>query len=321
MAIQNIDDMLLNQITGTEPPKTEVPRGTIDNPVPLATSEAPKMQDKIALEQPPTQKSVPESVKPAAEANEYGDATKPAPELEKSEPSQDADEYGLYAEQQKTFSKAEMDAYANKLIRERLARLERNTQQQMPTQTQQQPAQNQQGFQYDENNNLDWQQQLEQFVFQAADKREQMRAQQIQKAQEQQRMAEFEGKFRQGMEKFSDYHEVVGGKEITDAMVMWARGIKDPASFFYAASKRMPEELAKIAREPDPYAQAAAIGRLDAILRKQANKVSNAPKPLSQTKADTTLPQNAPKSYHNELDQLLLADQAKRLSLIQGRRK
>lgn len=311
----NVDDLLIEQTTGKAleplPEKVEnVPHETINN-----------QDSHQAAETKPIEQA---AEKPKTQTNEYGDKSEPSskPEQSDDKTTNETDEYGLEAEQKKTYSQAEMDAYANRLIRERLARLERNNPPPQPTQQQQQQA-NQQGFQYDENSNLDWQQQLEQFTMQVIDKRENMRAQQTQQAKERQRMAEFEGKFRQGMDKFNDYHEVVGGHDITDHMVMAARGINDPASFFYAAAKRAPDELAKIAKEPDPFAQAAAIGRLDAQLRKQAvTKVSSAPKPVSQTKADTTAAAYQPKqSSGNELDDLLLAENAKRISLLNARRR
>jgi hypothetical protein len=320
MPMNNVDDLLRAEISKVQPdlaapPIEEVSRGTEGNTEGknegnTADASADKAGNEAAV----------------SATNEYGDKaeepSKVAPEPEKAEDK--GDEYGLESEEQKTYTKAEMNEYANRLVRERLARLERNSGQQFTQQqVQQQAQQAQKDFQYDENSSQDWQQQLKEFVKQTNIEQQQEYARQIQQAQEQQRMAEFESKFIQGMNKFTDYHEVVRGKNISDHMVMAARGIKDPASFFYAAAKRAPDELAKIAQEPDPYAQAAAIGRLDAMLRKQAQKASNAPRPVSQTKEDAPAPtpKAAASRYENELDNLLVADQRKRLELINSRRR
>ena len=178
----------------------------------LSVKDCPRQADVTTPHEQHETKPIEQAAeKPKTQTNEYGDKSEPSskPEQSDDKTTNETDEYGLEAEQKKTYSQAEMDAYANRLIRERLARLERNNPPPQPTQQQQQQA-NQQGFQYDENSNLDWQQQLEQFTMQVIDKRENMRAQQTQQAKERQRMAEFEGKFRQGMDKFNDYHEVVG---------------------------------------------------------------------------------------------------------------
>jgi hypothetical protein len=315
MAIQNVDEMILEQMTGK--PLDPLPEKPVE--VSRETPSEPKLnglEPKPALE---AQKIEPKVEKAAVETNEYGDKPEEVSADPQNPPPPETDDYGFEVEQPKSYSKAEMDEYANRLIRERLARLERNNP--PPQQQPQQQQAQQQGFQYDENSNLDWQQQLEQFTMQVIDKRENMRFQQAQRAQEEQRMAEFESKFQHGMKKFNDYHTVVGGKNITDAMVMGARGISDPASFFYAASNRMPEELAKIASEPDPFAQAAAIGRLDAMLRKQANKASNAPRPISPTKGDSTMPRKQNESRELTLDDMLVQAEAKQRALVASRRR
>lgn len=320
---ENVDSLLMSNAAAKAPdsPAPAVPRET---PAPVELNIQTKepsgiIQPKeITPELSPAKQEVAPIEQAAKPQNEYGDET----ESEAPSKADIDNEYGLEQEAPKTYTKSEMDAYANQLIRERLARLERNHP--PPTQQQQQQAA-QQGFEYDENSNLNWQQQLEQFTWQVMDKREQQRAAQLQQAIEQERMAELEMKFRSGMDKFSDYHKVVSGKNVTDAMVMAASEnpyINDPAALFYAASMRMPDELAKIAQIKNPYAQAAAIGRLDAQLRVKPKKTSDAPKPLSPTKADTAAPMAQPKqTTGNPLDDLLVANQRERMALINSRRR
>jgi len=316
----NVDDMLREAMTGQKldplPEKAaDVPHETSDISSATTASTAPKADL-------PQEKVVDVPIKPASkpekpETNEYGDATENG--LEKAHSPDSTNEYGLETEAPKTYTKAEMDEYANRLMRERVARFERNNQQQ-PTQQQQQQAA-QQGFQYDENSTQDWQQQLEQFFDQAADRREQRKAEALQVAVQQEEMQQLGTKFQSGMRKFDDYHAVLAGKKVTDAMVMAASDINDPAALFYAAAKRMPDELAKIAEIKSPYAQAAAIGRLDEKLRKASVKVSSAPKPISPTKTDTTTAFQPKQTSGNELDDLLLADKKSRLASISSRRR
>lgn len=316
----NVDDLLIETANNIkldplpDKPLEEVSRETNGQESgQLKVESVPKEAsvDKLSDNSPPKKEE-------AVITNEYGDKAEPSITNGSSEP--ETNEYGLETEASKTYSKAEMDAYANQIVRERLARLERNTQQ-PPTQQQQQQA-NQAGFQFDENSNLDWAQQLESFVMQVADRRDQTRAAQIQQAIEQERMQEFEGKFKAGMEKFDDYHTVLKGKKITDAMVEAASDINDPAALFYAAAKREPAELDRISKIENPFAQAAAIGRLDAKLRKVPVKASNAPRPVSPSKADTAAKTYAPKEVSdNELDDLLIADNKARLAQQNARRR
>lgn len=308
----NVDDMLIESMTGTKlepaPEKApEVPRETNSPDFTDVSGSKVTTADELS-DKPPVKAEEP------VVTNEYGDKSQ---ESQQSQGVQN--EYGLEPEAPKMYTKAEMDAFANQVVRDRLARLERNHQ---PPQTQQQQQQAaQQGFQYDENSNQDWQQQLEQFTMQVIDKREQARERQLQQAIEQEQLQAFETKFKHGMSKFNDYHEVLAGKNVSDAMLMAASEINDPAALFYAAAKRMPDELAKIAEIKSPLAQAAAIGRLDEKLRKASVKVSSAPKPVSQTKADTTTVFHAKQSSGNPLDDLLLADKSNRLAQINARRR
>lgn len=313
VSMENVDDLLVSQITGT--------------PVP----DKPIEQEQSVSHETSEVKSLSSSANPQNTQNtqnEYGDAQTNDAQKTESVPqntqNEESDEYGLNAESEssnKTYTKSEMDEYANRLIRERLARMERNSGQQFTQQQVQQQAQQvQQNFQYDENSNLDWQQQLKQFVKQTNAELAQEQAYQAAQLKEQALQQAFEAKFHQSKAKFHDFNDVVGSQPITDAMVMGARGINDPAAFFYAAAKRAPEELAKIAANPDPYAQAAAIGRLDEKLRKQASRVSNAPRPVSKTQSDLTIEQPAAKGEPT-LDDLLVEDQRRRQAMLMQRRR
>jgi hypothetical protein len=97
---------------------------------------------------------------------------------------------------------------------------------------------------------------------------------------------EFEDKFNSGMSKYSDFHQVVSGKPITDSMLMAIRTFDNPAGFIYAASKIHSQEIDRIARIEDPYVQASEIGRLHEKMVKERKTVSKAPHPIESPKGD-----------------------------------
>lgn len=312
MSKENVDDILISQMTGTQAPaKTEdVPHETSEESTVDVNAEqvAPKETVRVAPK----------------EVNEYGEPE--AEEEPKQTQNEPEDEYGLAAEQEeeteRKYTKAELKEFANRAVRERLERMERNNGQQFTQQQVQQQAQAaQQGFQYNEDSNLDWQQQLEQFIDQASERREQRKAQQMQQAEEQRRFAALQSKFQAGMQKFADYTDVVTAQNFTDAMALAAEDIRDPAAFFYAAAKRAPEELAKIASMKSPYAQAAAIGRLDEKLKKQAKKLSDAPRPVHKTKSDVGIEHKTSEKRKQNLDEMLIEDQNKKIALLAQRRR
>jgi len=67
------------------------------------------------------------------------------------------------------------------------------------------------------------------------------------------------------------------------------RGLPDPAAFIYAASKRHPQELARISQIGDPAAQIMEMGRLEERMRKSAPS-TKAPRPVSKSRDDASMP-------------------------------
>ncbi len=190
------------------------------------------------------------------------------------------DDYGNEKPKQesKTYTEDEVNERINKAVRERLARLEKN-------QPQASAPQDSQPMHADDN--ASWEQQLESFVEQAVGKMSQKQAQQQQAAREHQAQMEFESKFQSSMSKFSDFVQVVGSQPITDAMTVATRAMNDPAAFLYAASKRHAPELQRIANLPDQYAQMVEMGKLEERMKK-SKPVSSAPRPLTQTRDDSS---------------------------------
>lgn len=204
-------------------------------------------------------------------------------EQEKEEVQNKEDDYGNEPEPEKRYTESEVNERINQAVRERLARLERNVQ---PENAQVQ-KQAKDGFEYDPNNEESWQKQLESFVEQTVTKMSHKQIEQSRMAQEQQAQADFEMKFQSGMKRFKDFQEVVAPMPFTDAMTLAARGISDPSAFIYAAAKKAPDEIKRIAAIPDQYAQMVEIGKLEERLRKNRTS-TNAPRPLAKQKEDVT---------------------------------
>ena len=118
------------------------------------------------------------------------------------------------------------------------------------------------------------------------------------------------------MQKYSDFVEVVGAQPISDAMTLATRGMKDPASFLYAAAKREPAELRRISQIPDMYVQMAEMGKLEAQLKRKPS-ASKAPKPVSRSKSDSSIVE--PEERELTLDDLLVANDRSRKSAFRSR--
>jgi hypothetical protein len=266
MSTTSIDDILIGVKTNTQPSTPEKVNSVDDN---IQSESIPEIE---AAHEPESQYGIEDEQKESAPKAEA-----------QAQPDRELDDYGNEQEKSKLYTKEEVDARINEAVRDRLNRLERNNNQQPAV-----AQQVQQGFEYDSNSADSWQQQLESFVENTVTKLSQKQAQQAQARQEQQVQAEFEDKFNKGMGKFKDYVDVVKTQPITDAMVLASRSLSDPAAFFYAAAKRAPQDLQRIAQLPDQYAQMVEIGKLEERMRKTKTATS-APKPLSRTQEDSTI--------------------------------
>lgn len=270
--------------------------------------------------QPETPESVSEYEEDVSNSVSYEEPEKSEeqheePEQEDETQKQELDDYGNAKQDAKTYTEDEVNERINKAIRDRLSR---GNQQQQPTQ--QQVNQQAQGFEHNPDSPDDWQKQLETFVEQTVSRMSQKQTQQQQQAQEQHAQMEFETKFTAGIEKFSDFRDVVGAQPITDPMTYALRGMRDPAAFIYAASKRQPEELQRISNIRDPYAQMVEMGKLEERMRKNA-PATNAPRPVSRTKEDSGLPAGASKKKEVSIDDLLTQADAKKRAMMEKRRK
>lgn len=299
MPQNNLDDVLLNQSATPEPVTQEAP--------PEASDDSFDVSHETQTQEPDS----------GSENNEYGltEENKTATNPEGAE----IDEYGNQRTAPKVFTEDEVNERINAAIRERLARLERNSgHNQQPTQQQQQQAQ-QAGFEYDAQSGETWQQQLAAFTEQVIVQREQRQLQQAQTLREQQAQAEYDAKFMSGISRYKDFKEVVSKQPIDDVMIMGTRGMENPAAFLYTAAKRAPQELQRIAQIQDPYAKIAEIGRLEEKMRK-VKLPTQSPKPISPTKGDAPIPNSTDKKKPT-LDDLLAQENAKRAALYSQRRR
>jgi hypothetical protein len=266
MEAKNIDDVLVRAMSN-EAVSPQVPVVEASSNNESQTVEPEVAEKELA--------PVPEpSSEPPAKQEQPLETAANQPETPADSP---IDEYGNPVEKQKLYTEEEVQ----RLIHDRLSR-GRRAEQPQPQQVQQ----IQQDFKADENSDEPWDVQLKRFVDQTIDERERKRTEQQWQQQQNAKQVDFESKFTTGMNKYSDFHQVVAGKPITDHMLLATRGLDNPAAFIYGACKLHPTELDRIARIEDPYAQASEVGRLHEKMIKERKLASNSPRPLDTPKGD-----------------------------------
>lgn len=299
MSISNIDELLMGGTGNSQQPST--PEYQEEN-APIEEVESDFEYDDSA--------SVGDE-KPEDEREEHQEEQ----QKNAKEPEKEIDEYGNEKEPE------------NEAIRERLARQARKHEAEindLRAQLAQQGASREvqkaaKDFEYDPEGQGDWQQQLASFVKQTVNsmtrEQEQAKHQQI----EHEEQVKFEGKFREGMERFDDFREVINGLpcQITDAMTLATRGMDNPAAFLYAAAKRNPQELERISKIRDPFAQAREMGNLESSMRRN-KQTTKAPRPLGKSPEDSTM-REKPKEKERTGDDLLANADVKRLNTVKTR--
>jgi hypothetical protein len=299
MSISNIDELLMGATGNSQQPATPEYQ---DEPTPVEEAKDEEYEEYA------------EKREEYDEYAEYAEDEKKTKQLE-TEKTQEVDEYGNEKEPE------------NEAIRERLARQARKHEaeiNELRAQLSEQGASREvqkaaKDFEYDPEAQGDWQQQLASFVKQTVNsmtrEQEETRHRQI----EQQEQREFEGKFRDGMSRFDDFKEVISSLpcQITDPMTLATRGMDNPAAFLYAAAKRYPQELERISKMRDPYAQITAMGNLEGSMRRN-KPTTKAPRPLGKSPEDSTI-QDKPKVKDKTGDDLLAGADVKRLNTVKTR--
>lgn len=303
--VSNIDEMLLNgKITAQNPATPEHQLETSEDkfePKPEVISEFPD-DPEVPLE---TKETTEADERDSNDSRDTKDTDKPEKTVV------EVDDYGNPKAAARTYSEEEVNERINKAIRERLARVERNQAQEPKTETSK-------DFKYDENADGNWEQQLEQFVEKTFSKITNRQVEQQRQMREQEMHMAFEEKFRSGMTRFGDFTEVVGGMPISDPMTLATRSMADPAAFLYAASKRAPDEIKRIAALSDPYSQMVEMGKLEERLKRQKAQTT-APRPLSRTKEDTSIKHKSEKEP--TIEELINQATARKLKQQRDRRR
>jgi hypothetical protein len=297
MSTSSIDELLLGGNTAQQPMSVEE-----------KFQETPEAVEEIEYEEP-------QELQEHEETPEPNESDPQEPSQEKEPRNDNLDEYGNEKEPE------------NEAIRERLARQARKHQAEIES-LRAQLAQNgasqevqkaAQDFEYNPDASGDWQQQLAQFVKQTVNSMNQEQYE-IKTRQEEARVQyEFESKFRDGMSRFDDFVDVIQALpcEISNPMTLATRSMENPAAFLYAAAKRQPQELERISKIRDPYAQMTEMGKLEERMRR--NKITtNAPRPLGRTQEDATT-KSSEKQKDTTGDDLLARADVKRLSTVKTR--
>ena len=226
--------------------------------------------------------------------------------------AQELDAYGNEQAKPRTYTQEEV----NEMFRRRFKNKPAAEQQMAMQQVQQATAQ---GFEFDPASEQSLPQQLETFIEQTVNKISHRQQAEQQRQREEQAEAEFKYKFEQGMNKFRDFEDVVSSQPITPPMTVALRGLQDPASFIYAASKRHPQELQRISTLTDPVAQVLEMGRLEERMRKQTDS-TKAPRPIARTKEDMGLPKSDKKNVEPSIEDLIAKAEAKKRAQLVSRR-
>lgn len=232
------------------------------------------------------------------------------------EDDKEFDDYGNEKPKERMYTLAELNDAKNTAVRERLARMKESN---MTPQQAQQLQQQAQSFNADPNSSEPWQAQLENFVEETFNKINQRQVTKQHAEREEAAQEEFREKFTEGMGRFGDFREVVGSQPFDDPMTNALRGMKDPAAFAYAASKRHPDELKRISGLSDPYAKIVEMGKLEERMRK-APVQTKAPRPVSRTSEDTTMKPTANKDKEPSIESLIARNDAKKLAVLKQRR-
>ncbi len=261
------------------------------------------------------------------------------PEDEDEEPEESKEE--SQDESEEDDEQAEYDDYGNekermsKGLKDRLDRKERQHQREIQQREQEindlRAQLRQQGanadvqqaakdFKYDEDAGGDWQQQLAEFVEHTVTSMTKKQEAQRMQQQEAQAQREFEEKFTNGMRKFGDFADVINdlGFDITNPMTLATRSMQDPAAFLYAAAKRNPQELERISKLRDPYAQMAEMGKLEERMRRN-KPTTKAPRPISRSSDEGSMPIAKKSKGEPTIEDLIAKSDQKRLARVRNR--
>lgn len=319
MSISSIDDLLMGVGNSQQPATPEHKEKHEKEPIEEMEPEAPEYDgDSDQSDDEPESSDSDEQVDETDEEIEG----KPEGKEEQQDNNHEEDEYGNKKERMSKGMKDRLDR-KEKQHRAEIEQQERelqNLRQQLANQgANSQVQQAAADFKYDPNDESSWQQQLTDFVKHTVNNMHTEQQQKERVTEEQQVQREFQQKFSKGMERFSDFREVVSVQPMDDAMTLALRGMADPSAFIYAASKRQPQEIERISKLKDPYARMVEMGKLEERMRRNKS-TTKAPRPLGRTREDATTKPPV-KQKDTTGDDLLAKADAKRLSTVRNRHK
>jgi hypothetical protein len=295
MPTSSIDDLLLGGGNATQPETPE--HQHLDGPEEIEEMDSPDygLDDEEA-------------------SQSHEESSDDADDLETSEsqaPEKEYDDYGNEKPKPRTYTQEEV----NEMFRRRFKNKPQDEQHAVMQQIQQSGKQ----FEFDPDSTQSLPQQLESFVEQTVQKMTQKREAEEAQRKDREIQEEFEEKFSSGMQKFHDFRDVMLGLpfEITNPMTLATRSMADPAAFLYAAAKRNPQELERISKLRDPYAQMTEIGKLEERMRRN-KPTTKAPRPLGRTQEDSVAPQPKKKTEPS-IEDLIAKSDAKRMQRLRGR--
>jgi hypothetical protein len=308
MSISSIDDLLMGGSSAQHPMPTE--EKFQDEPEPIDELEHDEPQDDYSQDD-----------EPQDDGGEDDPYAADEPEEKPKKKAAELDEYGNEQEPARMYTEAEHKELLNKAIRERFDRFQRNNPDVTPVVSQQQVQAQSKGFEFDPDSDQSLPQQLETFIERTVTNMTSKRDNEARQIKEQEIQAEFEEKFTSGMSKFRDFRDVMVSLpfEITNPMTLATRSMENPAAFLYAAAKRNPQDLERISKMRDPYAQMTEMGKLEERMRKN-KPTTKAPRPLGRTQEDATI-KTKPKERDTSGDDLLAKADAKRLNTVRTRLK
>jgi hypothetical protein len=297
MPVTSIDELLLGGGNATQP-------------------ETPENQ---YLDEPDDIKDVePEDDEPDEHVADLPEDDDALDDEEDDSSAKDYDEYGNEKPKPRMYTEAEHKEILNKVIRDRVERFDRNNPSTSPQVTNQQIQQQTKGFEYNPDSEQSLPQQLESFIEQTVTKMTSKRDDEARALKEREIQDEFQEKLVSGMQRFNDFRDVVGQYEITNPMTLATRSMSDPAAFLYAAAKRHPQELERIAKMRDPYAQMTEMGRLEERMRRN-KPTTKAPRPIGRTQDDGGMPAPKKKKQDETIEDLIAKADNKKLNRIKGR--
>jgi hypothetical protein len=316
MAISSIDDLLMGGSTAQQPMSPEEKFQDTPEPIEELENETPDYDTDDDSSQPLTDDNEPDEPEDAPDEESDKESDKELPE--------DEDEYGNKKERMSKGMKDRLDRKEKQHQREieerenQINNLRAQLAQQGASREVQQAAKD---FEYDPDAAGDWQQQLRSFVKQTVQSMTNEQQEEQRRNEDLQAQAQFESKFREGMNKFDDFKEVITSLpcEISNPMTLATRSMENPAAFLYAAAKRHPQELERISRIRDPYGQMMEMGKLEERMRRN-KPTTKAPRPLGRVPEDATT-KVKPKEKDTSGDDLLARADAKRLNTVKTRLK